>query len=111
MPANTRLCYFCQSSIVSLFYAIQCTSSNQHIIKRFVPVLVSSNKLMVIHLKKYSYTLALTPDRQDQDRLQEVRSPIVLCKTCSVLMCVLEQPRVINSRAGTNWLNVGPGLE
>ena len=24
-------------------------------------------------------------------------NPIVLCKTCSVLLCVLEQPRVDNS--------------
>jgi hypothetical protein len=27
----------------------------------------------------------------------------VLCKTCSVLLCVLEHPRVDNSRAGPNW--------
>jgi len=38
----------------------------------------------------------------------------VLCKTCSVLLCVLEQPRVDNSSADpirsnwTNWPIVGP---
>jgi len=30
--------------------------------------------------------------------------PTVLCKTCSVLLYVLEQPRVDNSSAGPNWL-------
>ena len=36
--------------------------------------------------------------------------PIVLCKTRSVLklLCVLEQLRVDNSRAGLNWLEAGP---
>jgi len=28
-----------------------------------------------------------------------MRSPIFLCKTCSVLLCMLEQPRVENSSA------------
>jgi uncharacterized low-complexity protein len=38
----------------------------------------------------------------------------VLCKTCNVLLCVLEQPRVDNSNAGltgsnwSNWLKTGP---
>ena len=32
-----------------------------------------------------------------QGRPWEVWGPIVLCKTCSVLLCVLEQPRVDNS--------------
>ena len=27
----------------------------------------------------------------------------VLCKTCSLLVCVLEQPRVEKSSAGPNW--------
>jgi hypothetical protein len=27
----------------------------------------------------------------------------VLCKTCSVLLCVLEQLRVDNSNVGPNW--------
>jgi hypothetical protein len=27
----------------------------------------------------------------------------VLCKTCSVLLCILEQPRIDNSSAGPNW--------
>ena len=35
--------------------------------------------------------------------------PIILCKTCSVLLCVLEQSRVDNAIAGSNWFNVGPG--
>ena len=30
----------------------------------------------------------------------EVWGPIVLCKTCSVLLCVLEQPKV---DAGSSW--------
>jgi len=29
----------------------------------------------------------------------------VLCKTCSVLLCVLEQPRVDNTSTGPNWSN------
>ena len=40
----------------------------------------------------YSYT---------QGRPYEVRGPIILCKSCSVLLCVLEQPRVDNSNAGS----------
>ena len=32
----------------------------------------------------------------------------VLCKTCSVLLCVLEQPRVDNCSAGPNWRITGP---
>jgi hypothetical protein len=38
--------------------------------------------------------------------------PVVLCKTCCVLLCVLEQPRVDNSSTGPNWshwLKEGPG--
>ena len=31
----------------------------------------------------------------------------VLCKTCNVLLCVLEQLSVDNSSAGPNWLKVG----
>ena len=47
-------------------------------------------------------------------RLQEMRGPIVLCKTCSVLLCVLEQPRIDNSSVGpnesnwSNWRKFGP---
>jgi len=38
-----------------------------------------------------------------------VRDPIaVLCKTCSVLLFILEQPRV---GAGTNWLKTGPAYD
>ena len=29
--------------------------------------------------------------------------PVVLCRTFSVLLCVLEQPRVDNYNAGPNW--------
>ena len=31
----------------------------------------------------------------------------VLCTTCSVLLCILEQPRADNSSAGSNWLKAG----
>ena len=32
-----------------------------------------------------------------------MRGLIVLCKTCSVLLCVLDQSRVYNSSVGPNW--------
>ena len=34
--------------------------------------------------------------------------PIVLCKTSSMLLCELGQPRVDNSSMGLNWLKAGP---
>jgi len=44
-----------------------------------------------------------------QGRPWEVGDPIVLCKTCSVWLCVLEQSKVGNSSAGSNWLKTGTG--
>ena len=43
----------------------------------------------------------------------EMRGSVVLCKPYSVLLCVLEQPRVDNSSDGSNWFNSlkgGPAL-
>jgi hypothetical protein len=43
---------------------------------------------------------------------QDVRGPIVLCKTCCVLLCVFEQLRIDNSSAGPNFGAIGPfGLQ
>jgi len=41
----------------------------------------------------------------------EMRSPIILCKTCSVLFCVLEQSRVDNFSSGSNWPKTGITLQ
>jgi len=46
-----------------------------------------------------------------------VRDLIVLMKTCSVLLCVLEQPRIDNSSEGpigsnwSNWLKAGTDIK
>lgn len=40
-----------------------------------------------------------------QGRPQQVQGPVALCKTCSVQLCILDQPRVDNS----NRLKAGPG--
>ena len=60
--------------------------------------LKGNNALIVVHRH-----IRVFNNKHNQDVHWEVGAPIVLCKTCSVLMSVLEQPRVDNSSAGANW--------
>ena len=48
------------------------------------------------------YTLALYHVHVHKAGLRRWRPNAILCKTCSVLLCVLEQPRVDNSSVGPN---------
>jgi hypothetical protein len=46
----------------------------------------------------FSFTYSLESYTMGAGLALGVRGPIVLCKTCSLLLCVLEQPRVDKSR-------------
>ena len=66
-----------------------------------------TSSLLHTHGPSYIRHTYISHNSYIQGQPQEERALIVLCKTCSMLLCVLEQQRVDNSSAGPNWLMVG----
>ena len=60
-------------------------------------------RLHAFNVWRVAITLSFVTACYNQGRPWEVLGPIVLWKAYSVMLCVLEQSRVDNSSAGSNW--------